>query len=268
MLKIKGNFKYGANFIFLNKKGRIKHPQTYTEFNPKKLLTNSLMIWEYQNDISPELPFTISCLINDNKLIGSIASCKIFYNLNEDEGILLFLQQKLGFRNSPKNFIKKDLLLLNKWKNKGLHIGGELVNVSVQATLENLLTNKTHKISGSYKGILMKRIHYPVPIFDTQNKQHVTYIQKIYNYMKKISKCPKKKRFILKQTSYGHYKSMIFGTKEVYGLKFTENNPKYTVNGYLEFCNSVKLKGHKHNLRLGNVLYCTKRKKWFLVDPR
>jgi len=61
---------------------------------------------------------------------------------------------------------------------------------------------------------------------------------------------------------------MIFGTKEVYGLKFTENNPKYTVNGYLEFCNSVKLKGHKHNLRLGNVLYCTKRKKWFLVDPR
>ena len=205
-----------------------------------------------------------------NNLIGAAGARKIYIKLNDDSGLLLFYDKKAYEK------IEKYYEIYNRLSELGLYPPVSLkeidCNVDIYRGKKKKNLNFVRSIKKKYKAILTENIEYPyIEIPRTADKKEDGgYVIFAPFYKRYKSVHPYKSDAI----------SSLLENNLERNEEFLAENPLFTAQNYVDFCKRIE-KLYKEDsffmqmvrkgkgecqLTWGNIIYCTKHKKWFWVD--
>ena len=253
-MKLSGSLHRDKHVFFLDRTGHIVDFFDYmtTPTKPFECPTQSVLVIDWCDP-----------LFDGHKIVGSCGTNKVFHHINSTYGVLIYL------RHDTRSLDKSG----DKRLRQGLHSRGENVNVDLELTIEESpnfsnLTDGTHWECEA-PGLKIPILHMPSPQFDLTSPYHAERFQDTIHLLQELhattfindrQERTRAKRRLRKLLHFG------CDLEKLNGDDFVKANPKFAKRHYVNFCQQCSLKGFGQDLKIGNTLYCQRRRKWFLVD--
>lgn len=188
-----------------------------------------------------------------NKILGWNGRRKFYYLLDEDphKGIYIFVNLVKDKNKQLIVKIKKYIRVMQSYYRLGVC---PKVFSWCRVHFNCIIKRHTGKkiiVKRTCVGVVTQKIQFPQYLFDITKDKDREIANKIINNKKF---CPVS---LNKQDM-----------KYMYGINFCRKNPKFCVSKLANFKISVRkaIQRNIKHLKYGNILYCTNKKKWYLID--
>ena len=263
MINIQGDISIGTRALFINEEGeiigRVSNKLTYDKILEKANSKNYRYI---------SLGSSSRFALKDKSIFGFYGLRKFYHLLNKDEGVLTFYSI---YKDHPKSKkftdegFKAYVQAARYLESEGIF--PEIVDVckvELNMVIRNSDSNRqTLVIKTVANGLITKRLEVPQYRLDIKNDIHLTVLKKVWE-KKKIRPF--------------HWNGEVM--RSLYGNEFLISNPLFNKQEYNSFCNKInsiyiieKDRFFKVSVgkwppetKYGDVVYCSKNKKWYFGD--